>query len=148
MKRARGLTIIEVLISMAILAVLMVFTIGPIAASFRLTGQNNRTLNATTQAQQTLEAIRGSWQNLNCYQRTQATIGSLPSNVSATVSSYNPNTDTATPIGNLSTVPMGASCTTGIVTTAAYKRVVVSVRQSAAAGSPVLAQLTLDIPSP
>jgi len=133
---------------MAILAVLIVFTLGPIAASFRLTGQNNRTLNATTQAQQTLEAIRGSWQNLNCYQRTQAAIGTLPSNISVLVSSYTPSTNTATAIGSLSTVPVGASCTTGAVTAAAYKRVVVSVRQSAATGSPVLAQLTLDIPSP
>lgn len=148
MNRSRGLTIIEVLISMAILAVLMVFTLGPVLASFRLTGQSNRTLNATTQAQQIMEGIRGSWQNPNCYQRTQAAIGSLPNNVSVVVSSYNPTTNTVTEIGNLSTVPVGASCTTGGVTAAAYKRVVVSVRQSADVGSPVLAQLTLDIPSP
>ncbi|RIH92096.1 hypothetical protein Mgrana_01973 [Meiothermus granaticius NBRC 107808] len=133
---------------MVILAVLMVLTLGPIAASFRLTGQNNRTLNATTQAQQIMEGIRGSWQNLNCYQRTQAAIGTLPGNVSVGVSSYNPITNTTTAIGNLSTVAVGASCTTGTITNATYKRVVVSVRQNANMASPVLAQLTLDIPSP
>jgi len=69
----QGFTIIEVLVAVALFAVVVLVILAPLTGLFGLTQKSGRQTGATNVAQQALETIKGQWQNasrnqydLNC----------------------------------------------------------------------------------
>lgn len=65
--RTQGFTIIEVLVAMALFAIVVLVVLAPLTGLFGLTQKSNQQATATNIAQQALETIRGQWLNSNNY---------------------------------------------------------------------------------
>ncbi|OLV15665.1 pilin, type IV [Deinococcus marmoris] len=64
-----GLTIIEVLVSIALLSVIVLVVLTPLTGFFGLTRQSNQQVSATQSAQRAMEALRGDWLNPGYYDK-------------------------------------------------------------------------------
>lgn len=67
MQPTKGLTLIEVIIALALLGVLVTAIVSPIVGSFQIARTNRLSLNATSEAQRIIEAIRGNWKSPSLY---------------------------------------------------------------------------------
>jgi prepilin-type N-terminal cleavage/methylation domain-containing protein len=63
----QGFTIIEVLVAVALFAVVVLVILAPLTGLFGLTQKSNQQVNATNFAQQAVETIRGQWLATNKY---------------------------------------------------------------------------------
>lgn len=61
----QGFTIIEVLVAVALFAVVVLVVLAPLTGLFGLTQKSNRQTGATNVAQQALETFKGQWQNIS-----------------------------------------------------------------------------------
>lgn len=98
-----GLTIIEVLVSIALLSVIVLVVLTPLTGFFGLTRKNNQQVSATQAAQRAMESLRGDWLNPARYEQNclsdpavLETFRSNPLNIEVTALDVNGNV-----IGNL-----------------------------------------------
>jgi prepilin-type N-terminal cleavage/methylation domain-containing protein len=148
-RRTEGLTIIELLVAMAILAILLGAIVQPITQTFQISGNTNRQLAATTHAQRIVERFKAANQSnfdQDCIElqgsetsdqffRTNA---SNDFSVSAQVTYLDAAASTTgTP------VTLSATCS-GTPSTAPLKRLIVTVSQS----GKQYARIIVDIPRP
>jgi len=165
-KSRKGVTLIELLISIAILGTIMTVVIMPLTTTFKLTGKSNQTLTATTQAQQVAEIIRGQWRSYaflpnpdgnsdiatennnrnvlnnnskNKFQRNCIDNYSLPTNVAVTVSAL----DDSASVSSSTNLQVSTSCT-GTPVDAPMKRITISVTAPDAENS---AKVSFDMPN-
>jgi len=61
----QGFTIIEVLVAVALFAVVVLVILAPLTGLFGLTQKSSRQTGATNIAQQAMETIKGQWQNVS-----------------------------------------------------------------------------------
>lgn len=66
---AAGLTIIEVLVSIALLSVIVLVVLTPLTGFFGLTRKSNQQVSATQAAQRAMEALRGDWLSQSNYDK-------------------------------------------------------------------------------
>ncbi|CAM3512923.1 prepilin-type N-terminal cleavage/methylation domain-containing protein [Deinococcus frigens] len=66
---AAGLTIIEVLVSIALLSVIVLVVLTPLTGFFGLARQSNQQVSTTQAAQRALESLRGDWLNQGNYDK-------------------------------------------------------------------------------
>jgi prepilin-type N-terminal cleavage/methylation domain-containing protein len=153
-RRTDGLTLIEILIALTMLAIMITFIVQSLAGSFQLTRDNRRALDASAATQRLLEDIRGQWQsrtlfNENCAVLTLNPANSTFMNITAQVGTL--------PLGNSTTVPAvtytnmtTSGCSTPPALTPAcgtdMKRVVVTATSTP--GTTELSRVTLDVPCP
>ncbi len=74
--RTQGFTIVEVLVAIALFAIVVLVVVVPLTGLFGLTKKSTTQVSATNLAQQWLEQVKGQWQNQSTY--TQACITTLP----------------------------------------------------------------------
>ena len=79
-KRLQGFTIIEVLVALALLAIVITAVVLPLTGFFGITRRSSQQVSATNLAQQAIEQIRGEWLNQAKYDQSCLTIA-LPSSV-------------------------------------------------------------------
>ena len=82
MKSTRGFTLIEMLAATVILGVLITVVLGPLGQLFQNTRRNDQALQATTQAQELVENIRGQWQSYPAATVTNADGSTTDTNLS------------------------------------------------------------------
>ena len=76
--RTSGLTLIEILIAMSLLAIMTGFVVSSLAGSFQITRASRKALDATASVQRVLEEIRGQWQARALFDNSCATIDLTP----------------------------------------------------------------------
>ena len=64
-----GLTIIEVLVSIALLSIIILVVLTPLTGFFGLTRRSNEQVGATQAAQRAMESLRGDWLDLSRYDK-------------------------------------------------------------------------------
>ncbi len=138
MRAPKGLTLIEVLIAIAIFAILMLAVTQSLIPTFSLTRESRAQLAANQQAQAVIEAIRAAWHDSLKYKRTCAPL-TLPSRVSVSVKALN---DRARPTHTLS---FSTNCARAHPWSAPAKRVTVVVKDAKGKKRVVL---SMDIPEP
>ncbi len=74
--RAQGFTLVEVLVAIALFAIVVLVVVVPLTGLFGLTKKSTTQVTATNLAQQWLEQVRGQWQNQDTYSR--ACVTTLP----------------------------------------------------------------------
>lgn len=74
--RASGFTIVEVLVAVALFAIVLLVVLVPITGLFGLTKRSTVQVTATGLAQQWVEQVKGQWQDGPTY--TRACIAALP----------------------------------------------------------------------
>lgn len=94
-----GLTIIEVLVSIALLSVIVLVVLTPLTGFFGLTRQSNQQVSATQSAQRAMEALRGNWLNPGYYDRNCLTNPAVLDNLNIEI--------TALDVDNQSTGTLG-----------------------------------------
>lgn len=62
-----GLTLVEILIAMSLLAIMTGFVVSSLAGSFQITRASRKVLDATSSVQRVLEDVRGQWQMRDRY---------------------------------------------------------------------------------
>ena len=72
-----GFTIIEVLVAIALFAIVVLVILAPLTGLFGLTQKSAQQTNATGLAQQSIEQIRGQWLDANRY-GNNCVVGALP----------------------------------------------------------------------
>jgi prepilin-type N-terminal cleavage/methylation domain-containing protein len=112
-RQTGGFTIIEVLVALALFAVIVLVVVAPLTGLFGLTRQSVRQTDATGAAQATLEDVRGQWQNwqkydVGCVYGTTAAFP-VSGGVSVTVSTQGMTAQGAN-IGSASTLTRSSSC--------------------------------------
>lgn len=65
--KAQGFTIIEVLVTIALLSVIVLVVLTPLTGFFGLTRRSNEQVGATQSVQRALEQIRGAWLSVGNY---------------------------------------------------------------------------------
>jgi prepilin-type N-terminal cleavage/methylation domain-containing protein len=75
-KRLSGFTIIEVLVAIALFAIVVLVILVPITGLFGLTKKSTSQVSATNLAQQWVEQVKGQWQSGTAYD--PACLASLP----------------------------------------------------------------------
>lgn len=145
-----GVTLVELLISMFMLAVILTAFISPLINSTRQTAVAQRVSVANAEVRGAMDAIRNAWQSRANYDITCVPM-TLPANTTITVRVLTPTTDLGSSstdtLGStltLTTVAPSATCSTGTANTAAFRRVTVTITRS---GQPD-ARLVMDIPRP
>lgn len=73
-QRQGGFTLIEILVSIAILAVLAAVLTATLTGSLRLNREAQQQLGTTSQTQQLLEQVRGAWNTAENYDRACAAV--------------------------------------------------------------------------
>jgi prepilin-type N-terminal cleavage/methylation domain-containing protein len=73
-RRTDGLTLIEILVSLTLLAIMVTFIVQSLAGSFQLTRDNRRALDASAATQRILEDVRGQWQSRTLFNERCATL--------------------------------------------------------------------------
>lgn len=76
----QGFTIVEVLVAIALFAIVVLVVVVPLTGLFGLTKKSTTQVSATNLAQQWLEQVKGQWQNQSTY--TQACVTTLPATTS------------------------------------------------------------------
>lgn len=149
MRRTEGLTLIELLIALTILALLLGAIVQPITQTFQMSGNSNRQLAATTHAQRIVERFKAASQSnfdRDCIQlqgsetsdqffRTNA---SNDFTVSAQLAYLS-----AAAAPNGTTAALSTTCS-GTPSTVTLKRLTVSVSQS----GKEYARITVDVARP
>lgn len=75
-----GFTIIEVLVAIALFAIVVLVILAPLTGLFGLTQKSAQQTNATGLAQQSIEQIRGQWLDANRY-GNNCVVGALPTTI-------------------------------------------------------------------
>ncbi|ULH16792.1 type II secretion system GspH family protein [Deinococcus sp. KNUC1210] len=78
--RTQGFTLLEVLVSLALLGIVIVAILAPLTGLFGMSQRSTRQVAATTQAQQAIELIRGQWLDPARY-ASNCVVGPLPAGV-------------------------------------------------------------------
>lgn len=76
--KTSGLTLIEILIAMSLLAIMTGFVVSSLAGSFQITRASRKALDATASVQRVVEEIRGQWQTRALFDNSCATIDLTP----------------------------------------------------------------------
>ena len=111
-KRLQGFTIIEVLVALALLAIVITAVVLPLTGFFGITRRSSQQVSATNLAQQAIEQIRGEWLNQAKYDQSCLTIA-LPSSV-PTVTLQDEDAQ-GTAQGGTGTLTVSATCGNGTV---------------------------------
>ena len=74
---AQGFTLVEILVALLLLGIVIVAILAPLTGLFGLTQRSTRQMDATAQAQQAMELIRGQWLDPSRY-AGNCVVGTLP----------------------------------------------------------------------
>jgi prepilin-type N-terminal cleavage/methylation domain-containing protein len=73
-----GLTLIEILIALSLLAIMTGFVVSALAGSFQITRASRKALDANASVQRVIEEVRGRWQVRDLYNASCAIIDLTP----------------------------------------------------------------------
>lgn len=145
-----GVTLVELLISMFMLAIILTAFISPLVTSTRQTAVAQRVSVANAEVRGAMDAIRNAWQSQINYDAVCVPM-TVPANTTITVQVLTPTTnlgsagsDTLGSTLTLTTVAPNATCTASTTNTSAFRRVTVTITRT---GQPN-ARLIMDIPRP
>ena len=82
-QRGAGFTIVEVLVAIALFAIVVLVVVAPLTGLFGLTQKSTQQVGATNSAQQALERIRGQWLAQSNYD--QGCVDALPAGVTVSI---------------------------------------------------------------
>lgn len=99
-QRVAGLTIIEVLVSIALLSVIVLVVLTPLTGFFGLTRQSNRQVSATQSAQRAMESLRGDWLNPGYYDKNCLTNLAVLDGLTVEITSLDVNNQPTGTLGN------------------------------------------------
>jgi len=133
-QRINGFTIVEVLVAMALFAIVVLVILAPLTGLFGLTQRSTQQVGATNTAQQVLEQIRGQWLDQVKYSKSCADL-TVPAGVTVTTTVQDKNAQ-GTAVGSTYSAVIG--CSTAAVRTIPnirYLTVTASATSGTATGS-------------
>ncbi len=140
MNSPNGLTLIELLVATVLLGVIITVILAPLAGLFRITGESGRTLQASTQAQEVIEYVRGQWQDRDKYDKSCVASTAQTGGATITVVNLDSNAN------ELSTSSLAGSCGgTPPSNPPLMKRLTVTITSNDGVSQAVI---TVDIPRP
>lgn len=153
--KTSGLTLIEILIAMSLLAIMTGFVVSSLAGSFQITRASRKALEATASVQRIVEEVRGQWQLRDRYNPFCATVDLTPDAspfITLTATSLNLTAragvvTAATPQNLVITGCAVAAVSPAPACSAAMRRVVVTAIDNTDSNK-VLANATLDVVCP
>ncbi|MFK7602708.1 hypothetical protein ACI3L1_10900 [Deinococcus sp. SM5_A1] len=134
-----GLTIVEVLVSIALLSVIVLVVLTPLTGFFGLTRQSNQQVSATQSAQRAMESLRGDWLNTARYDQNCLTNPAVLDGLNIEITAL----DVSSPPVPIGTLGKPGNCAAGaaVISQPPLKRV--RITQIDAQSNKLLADLTV-----
>ena len=153
--KTSGLTLIEILIAMSLLAIMTGFVVSSLAGSFQITRASRKALEATASVQRIVEEVRGQWQLRDRFNPFCAVVDLSPDAspfLTLTATSLNLTSSAGTVSGATPQNLVTTGCSVAVVSpapacSAAMRRVVVTAIDITDSNK-VLANATLDVVCP
>jgi len=145
-RHSEGFTIIEVLVAVALFAIVVLVILAPLTGLFGLTQRSTQQVSATNAAQQVIEQIRGQWLDQVKYSKSCVDL-TLPSGVTVTTTVQDKNVQ-GTAVGTSYAAVVGCSAAAVRTTQSAIHYLTVNATSTGGSGVQSTSALSVEVARP